>query len=333
MKTSRLLVCGLSALALGGASIDMACSSFDASGSDGAPDAAATPDGFVPTPTIDAGPMPDASPPRACDPTKPFGEPTLVPGDVHSNRNDDGFWMLPSGLTAYFSSDRPDVPDGGVGSHIFSATRPNPTAAWGSSAPELAIDDAGPARAPVLSPDGRTLYFFRGAGGPGEILTSTRSSDTEAFGAPIAAGAPFTEGTTNAVTWIAADGNSIVFSSNRLGKLDIYRTRFDGGAWTTPEALASLDSVKNDYAVLTPDELQAFVASDRIGDGGLDLYYTRRASTSDPFPPPVALEGVNLNTPQSEIVTYVSADGCTLYFKRATAPFGLYQIYVAVRPQ
>lgn len=172
------------------------------------------------------------------------------------------------------------------------------------------IDDAGPARAPVLSPDGRTLYFFRGAGGPGEILTSTRGSDTEAGGTPIAAGALFTEGTTNAVTWIAADGKSIVFSSNRLGKLDIYRTRFDGGAWTTSEALASLDSVRDDYAVLTPDELQAFVASDRIGDGGLDLYYTPRASTSDPFPPPVALEGVNLNTPQPEIVTYVSADGC-----------------------
>jgi Tol biopolymer transport system component len=249
------------------------------------------------------------------------------------SRNDDGLWILPDGLTAYYSSDRPDVPDGGVAYHVFSATRPDSTSPFGASIPELAVDDGGVARTPVVSPDGKTLYFFRGAGGPGEVLTSTRASLSQPFGIPTEAGAPFTTGSTNVVTWISADGRSILFASNRVGKIDVYRTELVDGAFDTPAAVASLNSVANDYAILTPDELQAFVASDRAGDSGLDLYYTRRASTSDPFPPPAPLVGANLNTPQLENVAWVSADGCTLYFKRSTSPYGIYKLFVTVRPK
>lgn len=272
----------------------------------------------------------------ACDLDKPFGEATLVQGAINSTRNDDGFWLLDGGLTAYLSSDRLDAgPDGANDYRIFTATRPDPTAAWGSITPEPNVDDAGSGRAPVLTANGLTLYFFRGAGGPTKVWTATRASLTDPFSAPTQAGAPLNvnTATTDTVTWVSPDGAAVAFSSNRNGgDIDIYRVEQGSTGFGAPVALTELSSSAEDYAIFTADELQAFVSSKRATTkGGLDIYYARRAKKTDTFPHPAPLD--ILNTSVSENAAYASADGCTLYFKRATAPFGEYKIFVAARPK
>ena len=100
-----------------------------------------------------------------------------------------------------------------------------------------------------------------------------------------------------------------------------------------PAAIPSLNSPASDTAVtLTPDELQAFVASTRPGGpGGIDIFYAWRPSTSAGFSTPVPLN--ELNTASNDTPTWASPDGCTLYFAtrdRAGGPGG-YDTFVATR--
>jgi hypothetical protein len=74
--------------------------------------------------------------------------------------------------------------------------------------------------------------------------------------------------------------------------------------------------------VLTPDELQAFVM--RTNDS---IFYTSRSSTSVPFPAPQAVTELNafVATHQNQAYpSYVTADGCTLYFSSSLKPQAIY---------
>lgn len=278
----------------------------------------------APEASVDAG---------ACDLSKPFGEPTLVSGVVNTTSLDDGFWILPDGLTAFLSTQRPDA---GTDIGIFSVKRPTVDAPWANLVAEPTVNGAGQARQPVLTADGKTLYFQRGGGGaPQEVWTATRASTQVSFGTPSAASAPLNvPSSTNIATWVSPDGKVLWLSSSRTGSAatDIYRTVLGSGGFGVPETVPSLNSSAEDAARVTPDELQAFVTSSRSGGkGGNDLYYASRPSTQVGFAPPVPIDSVNTSAQENGL--FVSDDGCALYFSRTPGPLGNYDILVARRPK
>lgn len=295
-----------------GASADSAVAQ-DATAADTAPEA-----------SVDGG---------ACDLSKPFGEPTLVNGVVNTTSLDDGFWLLPDGLTAYLSTQRPDA---GTDIGIFSVKRTTVDAPWANLVAEATVNGAGQARQPVLTADGKTLYFQRGGGGaPQEVWTATRASTQVAFGTPSAASAPLNvPSSTNLATWVSPDGKVLWLSSSRPGSAatDVYRTVLGSGGFGVPEMVPSLNSASDDAARVTPDELQAFVTSNRTGGkGGNDLYYASRTSTQVGFSTPVPIDSVNTSAQENGL--FVSEDGCALYFSRTPGPLGNYDILVARRPK
>lgn len=295
-----------------------------------ATDAAAAPD----TAAVDASVADGAdaaSPP--CDLQKPFATPTPVPGVVNTANVDDGFWLLPDQLVAYISTDRPT--DAGAGNYIYSVRRPTPTAPWGTLTLEPSLA-SGTGRGPVLTADGLTIYFFRGGGGSDlELWTSTRASTLVPFPAPAAAAAPLNAGASNndAPSWVSPDGTVLLLASNRGGNGDVYRAVRGAGGFGTPELVPSLNSPGTDIAIFTPDELQAFVSSDRDSAGHFDIYYATRPSTAVGFSVPTLL--TNVNAPAlvvDDTPMWVSPDGCTLYTRRNPGTVGKQDIYVTRRP-
>jgi hypothetical protein len=94
-----------------------------------------------------------------------------------------------------------------------------------------------------------------------------------------------------------------------------------GGAVGQPVALDSLNTIMTETAPLvTADELTIIFGSDRDSPnsrGGLDIWMATRPSPSAPF----GAEHVvgELATAAHDIPTWISPDGCHLYFDRYDA--------------
>lgn len=290
---------------------------------------ATTPDAGIDVGSSDAGADAATS---ACDITKPFSAPMRLDGLTNTQFHDDGFWLLPDLLTVFASGDRPL--DGSVGDFdILTATRSSADAAFGPYA-VVAASTNFPDRAPTLTADGRTMYFTRGYS-PYQIYVATRSSALVPFGPAALADAPLTGAANDVADWVSQDGTTIYISSDRPGSagFDIYVAARVSAGFGTPTLVSSLNSPQEDSAViLTPDELQAFVASNRPGGAGaLDIYHSSRASKSSGFSTPVLLG--ELSSPTVDQPVWVSPDGCTLYFTSRDRDSGMggYDTYVATR--
>jgi len=67
------------------------------------------------------------------------------------------------------------------------------------------------------------------------------------------------------------------------------------------------------------------------GGTGNDIYVTTRANTSMPFEPGIPVDGVN--SPQFDNPSFISHDGCTLYFvSNRSGGLGGFDIWQARKP-
>ncbi|HZK79063.1 MAG TPA: hypothetical protein VFC35_09145, partial [Gemmatimonadaceae bacterium] len=127
-------------------------------------------------------------------------------------------------------------------------------------------------------------------------------------------------------------GNTVIyFNSNRAGGSgahDLYvSTRSKDGTFSAPVPAAGLNTAYDEqYAALSKNGLEIFFASNRPGTlGGLDLYTSTRASTSDAWGTPVNL-GPNVNSSGVEGRSSISWDDMTLIFNsNRTGNVDLYQ--------
>jgi Tol biopolymer transport system component len=101
------------------------------------------------------------------------------------------------------------------------------------------INTADNEAAPVLSPDGNTLYFTsdRTSGGYGltDVWVSVRSGGS--WGTPLNLGGVINGSNADEPTWISDDGNTLVFMSDRpgtYGSMDLWYSVKSGGTWQTP---------------------------------------------------------------------------------------------------
>ena len=136
--------------------------------------------------------------------------------------------------------------------------------------------------------------------------------------------------------WVSPDGTTLYGASREgSGDWNLWRTTKQTAGFAAPTLVASLNSPSHDTAVvLTPDERQAFFASNRPGGaGGDDIYYATRADTNAGFSIPIPLTSINSAT--GEYPTWVSPDGCRLYFASRDREGGVgnYDVYVASRPK
>ncbi len=195
---------------------------------------------------------------------------------------------------------------------------------------------------PLITADGKTLYFIRRA----DADTSTdkiyvshfiNGSWTRAKKMP----APFNNENNNAINYVSADGNLFIITGRyERGKLIstngismIYRKK--DGTFSEPKQILISDYINTwEYYGYTfsPDRNVMIMSVSRPGDcfGKSDLYVSFLQPDGN-YSTPINL-GPDINTPAEEGTPFLAPDGQTLYFSSAGFPgFGSRDIFVSRR--
>ncbi|GAB3700822.1 hypothetical protein GCM10027592_28180 [Spirosoma flavus] len=213
------------------------------------------------------------------------------------------------------------------------------------------VNSNGQEVAPVISPDGRTLYFTRNfnkanTGSPNRqdvwysTLESGGSGSQPSWSEAVNIGSPINNAGDNAISGLTSDGRTAYL-------INVYKP--DGGmtfgisssirtkaGWSQPVEC----KIANNYNLHEKNQLEFCVApngqaiilavqrKDTRGDRDL---YVSLLKPDQTWTEPVSLGGV-INTADSESSPFLAADGRTLYFTSAGHPgFGNGDIFVSRR--
>lgn len=211
----------------------------------------------------------------------PFDAAQRVSG-VNEPTSDEGT-PFPSadGLSLFFFSTRLDA--GGTGDrNLWAATGSASLAAFEAPFVIPGVNGDGLDHMPRLTADALALLFVSGRpsqSGASNIWISERASLAQPFGAPAELPGVNTDAREEGF-WLAADGLSLYFSSNREGavSMDLWvSVRPDAqSAFEAAENLSALNTPSDDLdPALTADGAELFFASDRSGT--MQLYRSLRA--------------------------------------------------------
>ena len=282
----------------------------------------------------------------------PWGTPVNLGPVVNSPYNDNSPAISQDGLSLYISSSLTPAPPGarpgGLGGpDIWVSQRASLDAPWGEPV-DLGpnINSAGNDGVPSLSTDGHRLYFHstgRGGCGAADLFVSRRQDKRDDFGWEPAenlgcvVNSPFAD---NGPTIFEDDATGITtlyFNSPRpggLGGVDIYASTLQADGTFGPGVnVSKLNSSFNDDRIaIRRDGLEIFVSTNRLGGvGGQDIWVATRATTLDPWSPPVPL-GPVVNSPYDDGSPALSFDGTELYFySDRPGGFGGRDLYVTTR--
>jgi len=269
-----------------------------------------------------------APPPDACT-FGAFSPPARLAGPIQSTQDDWGPTPTRGGLELFFYSFR----TGSVAGDLYHATRPSLDADFSAAlrVDELASDvDDG---SPTLTDDGLVLAFQRA----GDLFEATRPAPDAAFG--TATMLSISSASADGDPFMSADGLRVVFVSSRIGPdqhgLDLFEaTRSDRtAAFGQPVELAGLNSDVDEVApTLSPDGLEIFFASRRLGGpGGTDIYTARRPALDQPFSAPVLVP--ELTSARDDTGLRLASDGVTIYldYDALTAGGANADLWTAVR--
>ncbi|HVZ39746.1 MAG TPA: OmpA family protein [Candidatus Kapabacteria bacterium] len=175
--------------------------------------------------------------------------------------------------------------------------------------------------APVISPDGKTLYFDRkyspdntgGDDDADEVWYSTIDEDggwskARNIGRPINTASP------SAVQSVTPDGNTLLVGGSSTAAAQLSHRTADG--WSDPEDIA-VDSYYNTndyYSVFLSNDSKTLLMSIQRADsrGGRDIYVSFRKDDAT-WTAPRNL-GPTINTRKDEDAPFLASDGRTLYF-------------------
>lgn len=270
-----------------------------------------------------------------CDLAKPFGQPTAL-SELNTTNADAYVRLSPDEQTAYVASIRPS----GAGDYdIYVATRPDVTMPFGALSPIEAIDTANGDDVPTVTADGLTMVFSDSATGLYDLYMTTRTSAAGSFGPPIPVAGINDPTEYDHTPYLSPDGMTLYFASTRgtAGvSYDLYRTtrRNLTSTFGTPTKITELSTGDGDSdPVVSPDGLTLYFTSYRNGGtGSSDIWVASRASTGDPFG--IATNVTELNTTMAEWPTWISNDGCRLYFgSDRGGGMGGHDLWVATRPR
>lgn len=259
----------------------------------------------------------------ACDVTKPFSPPDLV-ANVNGTTDELRARLSADELTMYLEINGKNVP----GSHLWRTKRPTKQSPFGTLE-ILPTVNAQPSGGPTVTADGLTLFFSTGSSP--QIWQATRATTSAEFGAPAAVANVNVVGN-QGTPYVRPDGSALYFSGG-TPKLHLHRSTSSGGVFGAPEALTTLTSAGDEFDPVTnQSDLVIYFASNRVdpsAKGGLDIWMSRRTSTSVPFPAPTNVS--ELNTGGWDAPTWLSDDECTLYL--IADRNGSKDVFVTTRPK
>ena len=178
---------------------------------------------------------------------------------------------------------------------------------------------------PVISPDGKVLYFcrqnypenIRGTDDPQDIYYATLENGQWSTAKNI--GTPLNDVFANGINSVSPDGNSLLLINEYTefqpvsGVSLTYKTR---EGWNFPERLTIKDYYNNnEYAdfFLSSDGKALIMAIQRDDSEGDQDIYVSLDQWGNTWSEPISL-GKVINTPKAEFAPFLSADGKTLYF-------------------
>ena len=273
-----------------------------------------------------------------------WSEPVNLGPVINTGYNDQHPALSKDGLSLYISSDRP----GGFGAtDLWVSQRARVDDPWGP--PQNLgpiINTSGVELAPAFSRDGHWLFFHTdrpGGFGGVDIWASYRehTDDDFAWQPPINLGSGVNSPYDDAgPTFFQDDETGIItlyFTSNRpgvAGAADIFSAVMNPDGSFGPSALVpELDSPGRDTrSAIRHDGLEIIFQSDRTGSvGSGDLWVSPRATTLDPWSPPVNV-GPSVNTVYFDGAPALSSDGETLlFYSNRPGGFGANDLYVSTR--
>ncbi|WP_077921821.1 OmpA family protein [Spirosoma sp. 209] len=213
------------------------------------------------------------------------------------------------------------------------------------------VNSPGQEVAPVISPDGRTLYFTRGLnkaniGGAEHqdvwyaTLASASGGNPASWNEAINIGSPINNAGDNAISGMAPDGRTAylinVYQPNGSMSFGISRSIRTKAGWSQPVEC----KIANNYNLHEENQLEFCVSPDgqaiilavqrKDTRGNRDLYVSLQLPDKT-WAEPVSLGGV-VNTADAESSPFLAADGRTLYFTSMGHPgFGNGDIFVSRR--
>jgi hypothetical protein len=237
----------------------------------------------------------------------------------------DGTPLLsPDELTVLFMSNRL-----GGALNVFTASRASKSAGFGSIAPLASLNFGNADTWNVaLTGDGLTAYVVTDMNAANNMYITTRASSLNGFGTPTLMPQPIRSGKQPFVT---PDGKALYYTDETGGpKYQIARAAL-GGSPTVATVPISVPSLEVGIPVVNPTEtLIYFAAFDHNNFDGYDIWTAKRATANDAWSTPAAVP--ELNTATFEAPSWISPDGCAIYFTRALSGGSNWDIYVARKP-
>lgn len=188
---------------------------------------------------------------------------------VNSGDSDGQPWLSWDGLRLYFASTRCS---GGPYPCLYVASRPDPTACFGTPAPLDSLNlPPYSSGGPTLTPDELTIFFNSdrpGGSGGADIWYATRANPADPFGQPQPVpnvNSPAFDGAPD----ISADGRALYFHSDRAGGVG----GFDIWLASRPSAIAAFGppvnlscvnwDVDDIHPAISPDGLELYLGTMR----------------------------------------------------------------------
>ncbi|MGB3464958.1 MAG: OmpA family protein [Cyclobacteriaceae bacterium] len=192
---------------------------------------------------------------------------------------------------------------------------------------------------PVISPNGKTLYFVREANKSQDIW-SVNINEDGSFGSPERFPAPINiEGRNNALLSISPDGQKILLLNEYLPNgstaKGISSSEKGKKKWRFPEKITirQFENKSNygEYIILSDQKTMIMtVQRTDVSFGGKDLYVSRKLPDGS-WSVPLNL-GKDVNTASNEKSPFMAPDGKTLYFATNGRPgFGGTDLFVSRR--
>jgi hypothetical protein len=268
-----------------------------------------------------------------CNLSKPFGPRQLVTGLTSGTWIGGRLWLSPDELTGYFPA--VGLSDASLNTHstIFTATRDASGSPFGMIMPLQGFNMSEAEGDPTLSGNGLTLLFTRTPADMrlSHIYGANRPSLRASFDSVTMIESVNSADAADLSPSLREDGQVLYFASSRVipNGYDIYRSEWNGTGFGSPVAMSEINTRFGEFApVVSADDLVIYFSSDRPdGNGSNDIWMARRATVTDLFSCPTNV--TELNSLNSDVPSFVTRDGCKLYFVSGTLSS---EIFVASKP-
>lgn len=253
----------------------------------------------------------------------PFGPAVLV-AELVARANNADPTFTPDLRELYFMSTRAGNAD------IWMSLRDSSDLPWGAPSRVVELSSAQTDETPSVSENGLTIWFSSerpATHAKKNLWVSTRATRQSPWSVPV----ELSELNSDAAELSPATGGGdsvLAFASDRVAgsASDIFMAQRSDAGWGPAVLVGELQTPEQDWdPCLADGALQIFFSSTRSGSG--DLYWSRRATLTEPFGAPLLLSELNTSAVDSDPA--VSRDLHTIMFSSNRS--GSHQIYEAKR--